>query len=111
MSVESNIKVLKDARFNEKDTHRYNVAISISTKQCSAIVFDPIEDRFIALIETTIDEYLSFIEHKKTIASFLAHSLFSLDYKSVSILYVTFKSTLVPESVFEKDNAHTFLRQ
>jgi hypothetical protein len=109
MTIESTIKVLKDARFNEKETRRYELAVSISSKKCSAVIFDSFENRFVCLIETSIDEYLSLAEHKKEVEAFLSHSLFSTEYKSVTIIYVTFKSTLVPEAIFEKELATKFL--
>jgi hypothetical protein len=109
MANESTIKILKDARFNEQESRRYELVISISTKKCSAIVFDTFDNRFVCLIESEIDEYLSFIEHKKEVASFLAQQLFAVEYKSVRVIYVTNKSTLVPEAVFEKEYARKFL--
>jgi len=109
MTIESTIKVLKDARFNEQEARRYELALSVSSKKCSAIVFDSFENRFVCLIESTIVEYLSLAEHKKEVAAFLANQLFSVEFKSVKILFVTNKSTLVPEAVFEKELAPKFL--
>jgi len=109
MTSEINIKILKDARFDEQDGHRYELAVSVSTKKCSAVVFDTYENRFACLAETVIDDYLSLIEYKKTVELFLTNQFFSSDYKSVTVVYVTNKSTLVPEAVFEKELALKFL--
>ena len=109
MATETNIKVLKDARFDEHDGRRYELAVSVSSKKCTAVVFDTYDNRFVCLVETLIDDYLSLAEHKKEVASFFSNQLFTIAFKSVKILYVTSKSTLVPESVFEKELASKFL--
>ncbi len=105
----SEVKVYKDARFSDDDGKSFEVAIMVNHQKCSAIVYDAFENRYVAYIEKSLNNYLSLSELELEIDSFFQHSFFSVRFVIVKVMYVTHKSTLIPEPLFEKSKMRELL--
>ena len=107
-SVSSNIKILKDARFDDTLSNRYELVLSIAACKYVAIIFDSFENRFVCLYEFSTGEYLSLQETKHLLESFISEQFGKIAFKKITTLFVTPKITLVPDAVFDASHVQSF---
>lgn len=102
------MKILKDARFDDTLSNRYELVLNIASNKFVAVIYDSFENRFVCLYEISMGEYLSFEETKQLLESFISEQFKRILFKKTTVLYVTSKTTLVPDAVFDAAQIKTF---
>jgi hypothetical protein len=99
-----------DSSFSESKTDTYHLSIELDKDGIGACVFDPEENRFIAVHHHPFEHGLETIPEKE-IADVLNNTeLFSYQYKSVSAAVVGEQSTLVPKALYDVQSREKYLQ-
>ena len=97
---------ITDSGFNKRDSLFYRLSIQLSLNGFSFCLIDTRSNSILVVKEKFINEDLNKLPNDyycQYLYDFIINEeLFKLSYKSISIVYITKNSTLVPASVYEK---------
>lgn len=86
-------------------TQSYELSIQISLNGLSFCLLDTVRNKFIALVHKTINTYSSFNEYLDILEKELElDELLNQKYKTVRLLWISNKNTLIPSSLFNANN-------
>jgi hypothetical protein len=86
-------------------TLSYKLSIQVSLSGLSFCILDPVRNKFIALSHKNFEKDLLLDDLQNTIENYIDHNEFlSKEYKSVKIIWQSFKGTLIPVNYFDDKN-------
>ena len=86
-------------------TQSYQLSIQLSLNGLSFCILDPVRNKFIALQHTSFNTELIFDDYLNGIEDYLRKTdLLNHKYKTVKLIWVSNKNTLIPSTLFAIDN-------
>ncbi len=102
---------LIDRSLDRENTQKYHLSIQADLNGLSFCILDLEERRYIGLRNYAFGNIFSIEEYVNRLAEvFKEDGLLNIKYKSVSIIYLTRKSTLIPRSYFDRTYLKTYFR-
>ena len=100
---------LTDISFNKDNTQNYHLSIQADLNGFSFCILDADKKKYVALRHYRIKDIYSIDDYTdKLVKVFDDDDLLDQDYGSVSFIYQTQKSILIPESFFDKSNLKSY---
>jgi hypothetical protein len=102
---------LIDRSLDRESTQKYHLSIQAELNGLSFCILDIEERKYLGLRNCGFGNIFSIEEYLDRLAEvFKNDELLNLKYKSVSFIYLTQKSTLIPQSYFDKSDLKTYFR-
>lgn len=103
--------VVFNETFNINKTSTYSLAVQFSYSGYSYSVTDAIRGRYVALKHVNFKEQLDEEQFLKQLKKIIKSDAFlNKSYKSVGFMFVSSKSVLVPDEVFDKNHLSEYLK-
>ena len=105
------LKKIKDPKFNIDNLEHYNLSLQLGVRDFQVFVYNTQEKRALLLEDYIFNQEVSSDTILEIIKDIIDnhHLLAAGFWKSVSVVIKNRKFALVPEQLYEKEQAHTFL--
>jgi hypothetical protein len=102
---------LIDRSLDRENTQKYHLSIQAELNGLSFCILDIEERKYIGLRNYSFGNIFSIEEYVNRLAElFKEDGLLNIKFKSVSFIYLTRKSTLIPQSYFDKTDLKTYFK-